>query len=240
MDLYERYLKGECESVYKEIEELGQDAFLPIHFREIEKVLTETFQRVSYNLKIIYAELKSRKYQFFANPLVEPLFSTSQLLLQLEASIRPFGHIPLSLQMFYRIVGSCNFGWNYLTHPDILWEESDPVQVGSLTDLIEECSDEDYLEDLSKEFHNEGYIPLSVAADYLHKDNISGGPPYSIQVTGKPAIDSLFLNEEHETTFINYLRICFKGCGFSRIDHLEFNEQFYDFYDMVKPKLKVI
>ena len=54
MRLYDRYIKGETEEVYQDIYALGQDAFLPTNLPEIEKVLTETFQRVAYNLDIIY------------------------------------------------------------------------------------------------------------------------------------------------------------------------------------------
>ena len=54
MQLYNRYIHGQTEEVYQDIYLMGQDAFLPANFPEIDKVFTETFQRVSYNLDIIY------------------------------------------------------------------------------------------------------------------------------------------------------------------------------------------
>ena len=81
---------------------------------------------------------------------------------------------------------------------------------------------------------------LELAADYLHKDNISGGPPYSIQITKEPQIDSLFLNEAHETTFIDYLRICMENCGFSRTKEFENQTDYQAFCDKVRPQLKKI
>jgi hypothetical protein len=84
MTLYDRYTNGQTEQVYQDIYALGQDAFLPDKFPGIEKVLTETFQR----------------------PLVKPLPDTEKLLVRLENAIRPFGFMPLSLKMFYRIVGA--------------------------------------------------------------------------------------------------------------------------------------
>jgi hypothetical protein len=98
---------------------LGQDAFLPANLIDIEKVLTETFERVSFNLDIIYAELKNINYLFktsfkynFQSPLIKPLPDTENLLAKLDAAVAPFGFVPLLLKMFYKIVGACNFGWN--------------------------------------------------------------------------------------------------------------------------------
>jgi len=44
-----------------------------------------------------------------------------------------------------------------------------------------------------KEYYEEdGFVSLPIAADYLHKDNISGGPPYSIKITDMQTVDSEF------------------------------------------------
>lgn len=50
MTFYQRYLNGEYGQVYQDIDALGQDAFLPHHLADIEHLLTETFERVAYNL----------------------------------------------------------------------------------------------------------------------------------------------------------------------------------------------
>ncbi len=54
---------------------------------------------------------------------------------------------------------------------------------------------------------------LDLAPDYLHKAEISGGPPYGLLVPND-GIDGLLLGERHQTTFVNYLRICFGWGGF--------------------------
>jgi hypothetical protein len=54
---------------------------------------------------------------------------------------------------------------------------------------------------------------MPIAPDNYHKNNVSGGPPYSIIVPNK-AIDAKLENEWHTTTFVNYLRICFRHGGF--------------------------
>jgi hypothetical protein len=85
-----------------------------------------------------------------------------------------------------------------------------------------------------------GSAYLELSADYLHKDNISGGAAYAIEITPNRSIDGKLLNEEHQTTFINYLRIVFQNCGFGRVDEFERTAAFESFCDKVGPKLKKI
>jgi hypothetical protein len=247
MTLYDRYLSGEIETVYEDIYKLGEDAFLETNFADIEKVLTETFERVAYNLDIIYKELTTINYLFKADfefnfecPLIKPLADTDNLLARLDKSVGQFGFVPFSLKMFYKIVGACNFGWDYETNEDFIWQCADPIQITSLDDLISEVTDEDNLENLKEYYEDEGFVSLQLSADYLHKDNISGGQPYSLQLTSTPSIDGQLLNEEHNTTFINYLRICFDNCGFSRITKPENNNNYQSFFEKVRPQLKRI
>ncbi|PBJ12867.1 hypothetical protein [Flavobacterium sp. ACN6] len=247
MNFYERYLKGETKEVYNDIYELGNDAFLPNNSVEIEKVLTETFERVAYNLGIIYKELVNINYLFktdfqfnFERPLLNPLPNTDSLLEKLEESVKSFGFVPLSLKMFYKIVGACNFGWDYDTNEDFIWEYADPIQIISLDELISIVTDEYAFETFQEYYEDDGFVSLELSADYFHKDNISGGQGYALQVTSKPSVDGQFLYEEHNTTFINYLRICFENCGFSRITNPENNNQYQTFFEIVKPQLKQI
>ncbi|HLA57893.1 MAG TPA: hypothetical protein VK622_03990 [Puia sp.] len=247
MTLYERYLSGETKSVYADIESMGHTAFSKKIFPDIENVLNETFKRVAFNLDIIYHELVSINYLFkksfnynFEMPLHKPLADTEQLLKILEKSLRPFGFIPQSLKTFYRIVGGCNFGWDYDTNEDYKWTYADPIQITSLDALISEFTDNDYLADMKDEFKDEGFLAIPISADFYHKDNTSGGPPYALKLTQKPSIDGQFLNEENNTTFIDYLRICFDNCGFSRISKPENNNDYQSFFDKVRPQLRKI
>ena len=127
MTLYDRYMNGETESVYVDIERMGKTAFSPDNFADIEKVLKETFERVAFNLDIIHKELVAIDYLFkshfeynFQRPLHNPLPDTEKLLTTLDKSMKRFGFIPQSLKMFYRIVGGCNFAWDYDTNEDYL------------------------------------------------------------------------------------------------------------------------
>lgn len=249
MTLYDRYINGETEEVYQEIYALGQEAFLPTNLPEIEKVMTETFQRVAYNLDIIYKELKSVNYLFkenpkynFEKPLHKPLPDTELLLEQLDNAVKPFGFIPLSLKFFYKIVGGVNFVWDYETNEDFMWEMADPIQIASLDSAVEEVTYEYWEEEIQQYVDDEefGCAFLNLSADDLHKDNVSGGQAYAIKITNEPTIDSIFMNEPNDTTFINYLRICFEYCGFPSITRPDMNNDYQTFFDKVKPKLKQI
>lgn len=59
-------------------------------------------------------------------------------------------------------------------------------------------------------------------------------------ITPVPTIDSAFLNEAHNTTFIDYLRVTFENCGFSRITDTGCANDYQDFFAKVKPLLKKI
>jgi hypothetical protein len=235
MTLLEKYLQGDSERVYDEIYKMGKTAFDPNSYPVVESVLSETFKRVARNLEIIHNELVRINYCFkteckfnFEYPLLKPLPDVASLLARLDACVKRVGYVPLSIKLFYKIVGSCNFAWNYDANPDIPWEGADPIQVAPINDLLSEL--ENFEDD-------DDFLELGISADYLHKDNISGGMAYSIEITKKPQIDSQFLNEEHNATFIDYLRLTMRDCGFSRADVIRDRADFIEFSSKVRPKL---
>ncbi len=249
MTLYDKYINEETVQVYREIDALGQDAFVPANLADIEKVLTETFQRVAYNLEIIYKELKEINYLFrenpehnFEKPLHSPLADTDLLLHQLDDAVKPFGYVPLSMKYFYKMAGGVNFVWDYETNEDFIWQMADPIQIASLDAVVETVTDEYWQEEMQQYVDDEnfGTAFLEAAADDLHKDNISGGQAYAIEITEEPSIDSNFMNEPNGTTFINYLRICFENCGFPGITRPDTDNDYQAFFDKVKPQLKPI
>lgn len=166
--------------------------------------------------------------------------STARLLTKLEKAVKPFGFVPLSLKYFYEIVGGVNFVWDYDKGPTLMWNMADPLQIASLDALVESITDKYWREEM-KECIDEGDVLfLELSADELHKDNVSGGPAYSLMITKQPSVDSDFLNEPNNTTFINYFRICFDNCGFPSIKRDDYNNDYQAFFAKVKPQLKQI
>lgn len=235
-----RYLSGEFEKVWHEIESANIQQLDVFQADDIRAVLHETFSRVAHNLKIIYKSLNDIGYHFASeHPLVTSDNNTDTQLKQLQDAVTPFGYLPESLKYFYKIAGSCDFTWNtYDSSP--IWEYSDPLQVCGLRDLLVYASDGDwseYMEELNTEATD--FVPyLELSADYYHKDNISGGQAYSIALNPHPSVDSKFLFEEGNTSFVNYLRISISNCGFSRIDKIPRIESLDSFLKTVKPQLK--
>lgn len=244
--LLERYINGDCEKVYQEIAKLSQDAFLPEYHEEIHQILEETFKRVAYNLQIIYDELKALNYVFnedpfsaMEEPFVKPFASTDQLLLNVQQRLQPFGYVPVSLHYFYKYVGGVDFSWNYDEQP-ISWKLADPLQIYALPDVLEIINNEEWLEEFEEIFKEEEVSFLHLSSDVYHKDNISGGLPYSLQLTEKQTIDSKWLFEANETTFINYLRICFEYGGFSGMAERTNDQGFINYLNKIKPQLQPI
>jgi len=227
---------------------MGVQAFEENNFIEIDKILKHFFKTVRTNLNIIFSELNQQNYLFKKEykcnsdkPFCAPLSNVNELLLQLDEAVKPFGHVPLSLKYFYKIVGSVNFTWDYESDENIRWELSDPIQIISLDDLVEIVSTNDWQEEIQEYVNDKefGNAFLELSADYYHKDNISGGAAYSVQITKEKTVDSLFLNEPNQTSFLNYLRINLNTCGFSRTPFSN-NKEFQSFINSVKPKLQAI
>ncbi|MCD6067699.1 MAG: hypothetical protein K0S33_2525 [Bacteroidetes bacterium] len=209
-----------------------------------ENELTEFFENVAYNLDAIYRELRKTDYCFktaavynFERPLHRPLPDTEDLLKQLDDMVKPYGYVPLSLKMFYRIVGGCNFCWDYETEENIRWRYADPIQITSLDDTLRSLMNDNSFEEM---YTDMGYVSIPLSADYYHKDNISGGEQYAIRITETPVFDSEFLNEKHNTTFMNYLRIAIDNCGFPQMQNPENSGEYLSFFQRVKPQLKQI
>jgi hypothetical protein len=237
MNLYKRYLDGEFKAVYDEISGLQQKAFLHEIFPEVEAVLNETFKRVAVNLEIIHYDLQKIGYLFRSNSLSKPLPDAEKLLSELEKTIKPFGYVPLSIKKFYEIVGACDFVWDYEINEERFWECADPIEICDLNYLVSYTKSEDWEETISDAVEENEKPYLELSADFWHKDNTSGGMPYSIEITKQPSIDGLLLFEPHETTFIDYLRISMDKCGFSLITETEIRNDFKSFFSRVKPQL---
>ncbi len=246
MSFIERYNNGETVEVYQDIYNLGENAFNAAYLNDVTEVLNETFRRVKFNLGIIHKALLDMDYKLRTEfsyhsqaPLTEPLKNCEKMLKKLDKTVKPFGYVPLSLKTFYRIVGSCNFTWDYENYEELHWEYADPLEIIALDDIFDEEWQE-MMEEMREEEGEESPVYLDFSGDYYHKDNVSGGAPYAIEITEKPSIDSRVLFDDVETTFINYLRLSFDNCGFMKITYPEHNNDYEAFFNLVKPQLKKI
>ncbi len=217
----ERYLKGEYEQVWDELFELGEAIHQEPLYDDAVAVVLETMLRVRKNIEQITTRLYSFEYTFgtypdgctkiygFTQPYHAPKVHIDQEISKFER-LKGVGKLPLSLKLFWQIVGDVDW-MGY--HP--VWPAySDPLVVYPIE--VAKLDYKDWRYTVDEGDVEAGRLGIGIAPDYYHKDNISGGAPYTIFVPN-PAIDGVLKYESHQTTFVNYLRICFTHGGFPGI-----------------------
>lgn len=220
--LLDRYIAGEQETVWAEMLAGIDREGNPISEAEQWAVAVETMRRARQNIETIIARLSAIGYQFgvypdgtlprngkpFEGPLIPPPLDTAGKIRQIEALV---GAIPISLTAFWTIVGSVNLvgafaPWNKLSL-DPLWVDGPDLEYILKTR-------EEWQENLIEYGDEEvGLFLLALAPDHFHKDRTSGSGPYGISLPNQAA-DAEFEYEWNNTTFVNYLRICFQWGGF--------------------------
>ena len=215
----ERYRRGQRELVWHELRQLGSAAREPDHFEEAQLVCDEMALRARQNIEVIVERLTSEGYRFHSKdyeqtpvtPYVPPTAASGELA---DWPEQRFGSVPTTLLSWLRLVGDV---WLVGTHPQ--WAASaagDPLVIelegsrypgesmqryfeGEL-EVWRECADADRM------------FVLPVAPDRLHKDNISGGPPYGI-ILPDGCADGLFRGKT-TMPFVSYLNGVFRNGGF--------------------------
>ncbi len=174
----------------------------------------------------------------------DPVFSppppnVAEILAELEAGT---GVLPLSLRAFYEVVGSVNV----VGQPSEEWtdwravpDDVDALYVYPAAVALEDMETwqerYDYLRkdewdppgtDEEDICDARAYFALPrdcwlvpVAPDEWHKYDISGCGAYEIAIPNLAA-DAHLLTERHRTTFVNYLRICFRWAGFPKLERV--------------------
>jgi hypothetical protein len=209
MNYLKRYLNGDHEQVWNDLLSLGFAVRHPPYFDQAQAVALETMRRVRRNCERIVNQLQAAGYLFGVypdgsrgyisdGPLILPSRQSQADITTLENQVGP---IPLSLLAFWRVVGAVDLVGMHPAWPSLL----DPLVVyppeAALVDL------EEWQDDGSSEAF-EG----SLAPDSMHKDNISGGEPYSVQLPDSCA-DFLLRYERHELYFVAYLRLAILQWG---------------------------
>ncbi len=210
MNYLERYHKGEYEQVWSHLQALGAAIRQEPHYSLAREVAAETMRRVRRNSELLVSRLRSAGYVFgiypdgsrgyyTQGPLVLPSDRTRSDCAELEAQVGP---LPLSLTAFWQEVGSVDLVGMRRSWPTGL----DPLVVYPPEAALSELDSGEADLDGSRLFE------ATLAPDDLHKDNISGGSPYTIALPD-PSADSLFLNERHGLLFVPYLRLAILRWG---------------------------
>ena len=122
---------------------------------------------------------------------------------------KEFGPLPLSLRVFYEVVGEVDLTGSHPTlDPPGNPVAPDPLVVYGLDEGIVEFDEDD---------EDETPSAITIAPDDLHKTNTSGGAAYEMTIPDLRA-DGELLNERHHLFFVDYLRLCFRFGGFPGYD----------------------
>jgi hypothetical protein len=200
--------------VWDELMRLGERVRHEPHFSEALSVSYETMRRTAENVRRLHERLNTIGYRFTypAEAIAPPIPNVSECIQRLERRVGP---LPLSLRAWYEIVGSVNFIGE---HPD--WDHeiySDPLVVDPIDFALAEYQE---WRESCQEYGSEAVGPYTVpiAPDEYHKARGEGVPQLAVAVysimTPNPAADAVLGEEPHHTTFVDYLRTCFKWGGF--------------------------
>ncbi|HEU0054252.1 MAG TPA: hypothetical protein VFQ39_13790 [Longimicrobium sp.] len=210
----ERYRAGEHREVWDELGALGEavrDA--PVE-DDARAVARETMTRVRRNLAVLAGRLAGIGYEFgvyFDGSPCEggpPLARLSEDEREALAELgERAGPIPLSLEAFWREVGSVCFIGRRAGWP----EGADPLVVDPPGGALAGLDDwEAWVEDEGEDEVGPFVAPL--APDRLHKDNVSGGEAYWM-ILPDAAADGVLRDEPHLLPFVDYLRLAILGWG---------------------------
>jgi hypothetical protein len=238
-----RYQQGDCEQVWSELYTLGAKVRREEIYPEAWAVALETMRRVRHNVEVVTPRLEEVGYEFGYEWLEEErpdvteewvawqpardALPSADIAEQIQRFEELAGPLPLSIRAFYREVGEVNFfgrqrSWERLFerekphgHPP---SNLDPLAVRGL----HEDTCEDYVswqEAMQEQGGEADPYPLLIAVDYELKYDVSGSGAYEMEVPNASA-DALLLGEWHQTTFVNYLRICLHYGGLPGLQYI--------------------
>ena len=206
----ERYIRGEFEPVWSELQALGEGVRDEPYYSQARDVANETMRRVRNNCERLVERLHTLGYAFGVYPDGSHGYYSSGPLVAMNDSARAdmetleqaSGPLPMSLVAFWDQVGSVDLIGMLREWPTGL----DPLVVYFPESALSDLDDsEDIISSL-------GHFEAGLAPDDLHKDNVIGGSPYAVQLPD-PNADFPLLNERHDLYFVSYLRFAILRFG---------------------------
>ena len=231
-ELFDRYQKGFYQEIYDELLLMQAQVFEEPVYEDAQMVAREIMKRVRYNLELIISRLHRMGYEFGKGSFFDdespeikasiaqevpifkaPTWETSEKVKQLEHLT---GTLPLSLKFWYEEVGCVNLIGLFPSSNDRAFSLDDGFMLDPLF-----IYSVDMALTMVKDYISAGVwrrdSTLSLSPDNYHKYGISGAGTYAIRLPCK-AFDAPLLLERHNTTFVNYLRICCRWGGFPGLE----------------------
>jgi len=207
LPLYDRYVAGEHTAIWSELMAQGSAVRSEPLAADALAVAYETMSRVDQNVRAVVTRLGEIGFEFTTPDGARRRVSDVHVLpdariaKRIQRIEKASGPLPLSIRAFYEVVGSIDLiGRHPSVAPPSGEVPPDPLVVLGIDEAVSGMEDE-------------GDGALILAADDLHKSNVSGGDPYEIGIPDAAA-DARVLNERHDLLFVDYLRLCFRFGGF--------------------------
>lgn len=230
--LYERYLNGSYQKVYEELLQAHEQVFVEPLYEDALLVGKEMMRRVRQNVELVVARLQTIGYRFGEGFWEEDISSEAKALIEQDIPVfqappvetperlvlleQLAGPLPFALTCWYEQVGVVNLIGRFPSFDDRVLDDAygailDPLFIYSLEMLLKMGRGPG----TGKAWNREQTISLS--PDHYYKYHFSGSGAYSILLPAK-VFDTSLLLERHQTTFVNYLRQCFRWGGFPGLE----------------------
>lgn len=224
---YERYIKRDYEGVWSDLQALGPDIYNEEYLGDVNMVVVETMTRIKKNLYTLQKCLEDIGYKFglypdgktivygYTTPISPPPQNINGIIMEFE-KMRGIKSFPLSIKKFWEIIGDVNF----IGYHEKMPKYSDPIVVYPVSSIKYSYSEWEE----ERKFHNSDVskFRFPISPDYYHKDNISGGEPYQIEVPNTSVDGSVLIGDSY-MPFVSYLRCCFKFSGFYGLRQNQFD-----------------
>ncbi|WP_342238274.1 SMI1/KNR4 family protein [Inquilinus sp. OTU3971] len=220
-DLVARYRAGDHLGTWREARAFS--AIAGDLRAEIAALAGETMLRTARNVTLISERLQRAGWQSLGpmRTLPEPADEARIAAIEQMTGAR----LPPSLDAFWRVVGGVNWVWDCDQGAGPVVADLPLAGIDTDALSIEPCCTIESLcfevwEEQKDVLHPDliGPFRLELAPDRLHKMQVSGGPPYAIELPF-PGADPLFRQEDHALPFVDYLRDCFAWAGFPHLKH---------------------
>jgi hypothetical protein len=184
-----RYMSGDTSGAWDALTGLGASVRDGAHLSQARAVAWETMRRVRHNLLVVLPRLEAKGYQRAAPGGLGPR-RTDEALDEFEEQLG--GPLPLSLRMFWRVVGSVDLtqSGRQMVHEWLKKPTSDLQCLGDDDPLVvpdpAELGSEDLAEYGGEEVDetelgaNDGRYLVGISADRFQKAQVSGGAGYAV------------------------------------------------------------
>ena len=173
---------------------------------------------VRERLERLVSTLTARGY-LFQHPLETMGMPGAEADRQLGHLEKRVGIIPAALAAFWRNVGSVDLTgrhpeWTGCDYPDSLLVYSVDAALSEANEYLE-------LDDPATEYwaSASGVFRAPIAPDKLHKENVSGGMWYGVEIPNA-SDDPIVLEEGHDLPFTEYLEFALRWGGFPGLEHV--------------------